>query len=78
MSDADDDPELSDADLVRQTLRLIMRDQDAPAAAKAQAARTLAEMARLIGGNAKSADNPDDPVRELDRDALLRAALGED
>ena len=38
-----------DEQLARAALRAILADQDAPAAAKASAARTLAEMAGAIG-----------------------------
>ena len=40
---------VSDAELARQALRSILQDRDAPAAAKASAARTLAEIAGALG-----------------------------
>lgn len=39
----------SDRDLVLQTLRGVCLDDDAPAAARAQAARSLAEIVGLLG-----------------------------
>lgn len=60
-----------DAQLVRETLRKIMQDEAAPAAAKAQAARTLAEMAQLLGRNQREPLDPNQPVREMGREALI-------
>lgn len=65
---------MSDAELVRRTLRLIMLDANAPAAAKAQAARTLAEMAQMLGRDRVPPPDPSKPVGELTR-AELEAEL---
>lgn len=59
-----------DAELVRETLRGIMQDKAAPAAAKAQAARTLAEMSQLLGRHQRETVQPGTPVKELSRDDL--------
>ena len=63
-----------DADLAKETLRQVCRDPDAPAAARAQAARTLAEMSGAIGRNARPAPEAGKPVNELTR-AELEAEL---
>lgn len=60
----------SDADLVRETLREIMRDKDAPASAKAQAARTMAEMTMQLGRNQREPVDPGQPVKEMTRAAI--------
>lgn len=67
-------PPLSDEELVRRTLRAICADPAAQASARAQAARTLAEMTQLIGRAAKPVTDPGKPVRDLSR-AELEAAL---
>lgn len=67
--------ELSDdAELAKQALRDVIRDANAPAAAKAQAARTLAELAGAIGRNAKPPADAGRPLGELTR-ADLEAEL---
>lgn len=71
---------LSDEELVKRTLRLIMLDPMAPAAAKAQAARTLAEMAQALGRDRKPAPDASKPVAELtmaEIEAELAALAGE-
>ncbi len=67
-----DPVDTQDADLARETLRAVCRDPAAPAAARAQAARTLAEMAQALGRHAApvAADRP--PVGGMDRAALER------
>ena len=67
---------LSDGDLVRATLRAIMADTLAPAAAKAQAARTLAEITNQIGRNSEPAPDAARPVRGLSRADLERELAG--
>jgi len=62
--------------LVAATLKRIMRDKTSPAAAKAQAARTLAEMSRALGRHQDPNDAPIKPVRALTR-AELEAELVE-
>lgn len=67
----------ADLSLARQTLRDIMRDPLASAAAKASAARTLAEMAGALGRHAKPPADSDRPLHEMTRAELeqaLRAA----
>ena len=51
--------EETDEGLARRALRAILVDPGAPAAAKASAARTLAEIAGVIGRNAKPTDDED-------------------
>jgi hypothetical protein len=63
-----DDPQ--DVDLVRKTLREICGDATAPAAARAQAARTLAEMAQALGRHAAPATAPAKPVGQMTRAEL--------
>ena len=48
------DDAADDTELVRITLRQVMLDEFAPPAAKAQAARTMAEINNLLGRNAKA------------------------
>lgn len=55
----------TDADLVRNTLRAICSDATAPVAAKAQAARTLAEMAGALGRHSAPPTPPSKPVASL-------------
>ncbi len=66
----DDLASAEDKALIRLTLRQIMTDPTAPAAAKAQAARTLAEMVGQLGRNAKP---PSDgkPVGSLTRAEIM-------
>lgn len=59
-----------DADLVKKTLRAIMQDVSAPAAAKAQAARTLAEMVQALGRHAPAVAAENKPIRETSRGDL--------
>jgi hypothetical protein len=66
----DTTPPATDADLVKETLRLIMRDPLAPAAAKAQAARTMAEMLMMLGRAQQPPVDPSKPITELTRSAL--------
>jgi len=67
----EDQPEdLQDIDFIKETLRSIMRDADAPAAAKAQAARTLAEMMQALGRHAAPATATDKPIADMGRDEL--------
>lgn len=63
---------LSDADLVKATLRAVMLDPAAPAAAKAQAARTLAEITNQIGRLATPAVDDGKPITRLTRAELER------
>lgn len=61
---------IGDVELVRETLRAICRDGDAPAAARAQAARTLAEMANALGRHAKPSETTRKPISEMTREEL--------
>lgn len=71
--------ELDDTALARDTLRAVCRDRNAPAAARAQAARTLAEMTGALTAGRRGPDDAPPPVemtvedmrRELSR---LRAS----
>jgi hypothetical protein len=65
---------ISDAELVKSTLRSIMRDDQAPAAAKAQAARTMAEINRQLGAKSIASTDTDTAVRGMTR-AQIEAAL---
>ena len=64
---------LSDADLARQALREVAADKDASASARAQAARTLAEMAGVIGRNSEPPPRTDKPVSEMTLEELEQA-----
>lgn len=66
--------EPQDVDLIKETLRGIMRDNDAPAAARAQAARTLAELAGVLGRHAKPPAPAGKPIAEMSR-AEIEAEL---
>jgi hypothetical protein len=73
------DPALNtqDIDLVRATLREVMADPTAPAAARAQAARTMAEMLGALGRHAPPPEDTGStaPLRELSRQELERELL---
>lgn len=60
--------------LVRETLRKVM-SSDAPAAAKAQAARTLAELTGLLGKHQDKPDENDSKPLSAMSQAELRAEL---
>jgi len=66
-------PDAQAAEKTRKTLQTIADDATAPAAARVQAARTLAEMDGRIGRLQRTADGPR-PVRDLTR-AELEAEL---
>ena len=59
-----------DAELVRKSLRAILRDDLASAAAKASAARTLAEITGILGRNAKPPSDGGKPLTEMTRSEL--------
>ena len=63
--------DLSDEALVRRTLRNILADEENTHASRAQAARTLAEMAQLLGKHQREAMVDNGPVKELSRAAML-------
>ena len=72
---------LNDREIVLQTLRDVARDAGAPAAARAQAARTLAEIARMIGAQREDDTQDKDPseltLGEIDRELTrLRRGAG--
>lgn len=64
----------SDADLVREALRQMVASATTPPAARAQAARTLAEMAGLLGRHSAPPTDQGKPVAEMTR-AELEAEL---
>jgi hypothetical protein len=66
--------QIDDDALVRTTLRAICADPTAPASARAQSARTLAEMQQLLGRDAKPRVADTTPVREMSR-AQLEALI---
>lgn len=67
------DKEADDGLLIRQTLRDLLADPICPAAAKAQAARTLAEMGGLLGKHQDKPDRQDStPLSALSHADLLR------
>lgn len=71
--DKDDDSGASEKglkSLLIETLRGICNNDAAPAAAKAQAARTLAEIAGLIGKHAEPLRDDDTPGAELSETEL--------
>jgi hypothetical protein len=59
------------ANVAADTLKSIMVDREAPAAARVQAARTVLEMSGEIGRH-KRADDEDRPLSELTADELTR------
>jgi sigma54-dependent transcription regulator len=59
------------ANIATETLRLVMVDQDAPASARVQAARTVLELAGELG-KSKSDGVEDRPLSELSSDDLTR------
>jgi hypothetical protein len=67
-----------DGQLIRDTLRTICRDPAAPAAARAQAARTLAELTGLMGRHSTRPPDPGKPLADMTRaelaEELARAA----
>lgn len=67
-----------DAELSKATLRAVCRDPFAPPAARAQAARTLAEMSGALGRNAKQPADTSRPLAEMSRAEMEAelAALG--
>lgn len=65
------DPNMTDDELVKESLRLILRDPMAPAASKASAARTLAEIAGLLGKHAKAPETEAKPLAAMSREELL-------
>lgn len=60
-----------DISLAKQALRGLLKDKNTPAAAKAQAARTLLELNAALGKNAK----PDSPVGTKPLTEMNRAEL---
>lgn len=63
-----------DQDLVLEVLRSVMADPDAPAAARTQAARTLAEVKGMVGRHAAPPDLDTKPSSIMSR-AELEAEL---
>lgn len=75
LPDGQNSADAQDVDLVRETLRAICRDPSAPAAARAQAARTLAELANALGRHAPPPPPPvTKPLAQMTR-AELEAEL---
>ena len=66
---------LGDADIARAALRSILADPDAPAQAKASAARTLAEMAGALGKHVQP-EGLDMAPFEMTRDELYAELHG--
>lgn len=66
-------PQPGDESLARDTLRAVAQDSAAPAAARAQAARTLLELAGRLGPQAERGTS-DRPVSDLSR-AEIEAEL---
>lgn len=65
--------------LALDTLAAVAADENAPAAARAAAARTLLEFEREIGRHAAPKDKPDKPLSMMSRDDMVAelAALRE-
>lgn len=70
------DANAQDVDLVRETLRAICGDQTAPAAARAQAARTLAEMVGALGRHAAPPAGAGKALADMTRDELEAELAG--
>ena len=68
------EPQMSDTELARSALRAVAGDATAPPAARAQAARTLAEMAGALGRHALAPVTDTRPLTDLSA-ADLRAEL---
>lgn len=68
------EPTLSDAALARQALRAVAGDKDAPAAARAAAARTLLELTGDLGRHAQPPVDETKPPAEMTVDEM-RAEL---
>lgn len=66
----------SDAELAKEALRAILRDDAAPAAARAQAARTLAEMVGALGRHSKPQRDDLPPLGEMTRQQLEAELAG--
>jgi hypothetical protein len=62
--------DLSDAELVKSSLRKVLLDQNATPAAKASAARTLAEIVGIIGRNSKPPSDDGKPLASMSRDEM--------
>lgn len=70
-----------DLELAKEALRSVLRDDAAPAAARAAAARTMLEVNGALGRNAAPVIDPGKPTSELSRDDLeaeLRALSAAD
>jgi hypothetical protein len=61
----------ADLDLAREALRDVLTDRQAPAAARAAAARTMLELNGALGRNAAPPIDPSKPTSELSRADLL-------
>lgn len=70
------DADGQDVDLVRETLRAICRDANAPAAARAQAARTLAEMVGALGRHAAPPAPAGKALADMTREELEAELAG--
>jgi len=64
----------NDVQLARQTLQAICQDLSAPASARAQAARTLAEMAGALSGRERTGVKPAAEMTAAELDAALAQA----
>jgi hypothetical protein len=62
--------DLDDAELVKASLRNVLKDKASTPAAIASAARTLAEISGLIGRNSKPPADQTKPLASLSRDQL--------
>lgn len=60
-----------DLELAKDALRQVLRDNQAPAAARAAAARTMLEVNGLLGRNATTPIDAGKPTSELSRDDML-------
>lgn len=57
-------------ELALATLREVCADRDAPAAARAQAARTLLEIEGSLGKHAKAPERQDKPLSDMSREDM--------
>lgn len=76
MTDISDNADLDDATLAKAALRAVMLDNAAPAAARAQAARTMLELMGKLGRHADPPRDNSAPLAEASLDDLKRELAG--
>lgn len=73
----DEASSLTDTELARRALRAVLVDPLAPAASRAQAARTLAEIAGALGRHAQAPREALGPLTDMTPEQLRAELLGE-